>query len=175
VLLVAVMAFCGFYGLFLFAHAPFRYGLIYSVDPKYLLVQVPFFMAGAVIKQLELWFPHMLSLDLAVIFCASNFLLPAMIGTHSVPFEWLTLAYVVIAFGNASTPLLRQATLFGDLSYGVYLYAFPIQQLVLQHTQAFALLSCTVISFVVAFASWHLVEQPALRLKPKFGPRSASS
>jgi peptidoglycan/LPS O-acetylase OafA/YrhL len=170
VLLLLVMALCGGYGLYLFAYQPSRYGLVYSVDPKYMLVQVPFFMAGAVMRQVELWFPRVLRLDFAVIFCASNFLLPSMIGTHSVPFEWLTLAYVVIAFGNCSTPLLKHATMFGDLSYGVYLYAFPIQQLVLEHTHAFALSICTAISFVVAFVSWHLIEQPALRLKSKRAP-----
>ena len=180
VLLLLVMVLCGGAGLYMFAYEPARFGLIYSVDPKYLLVQVPFFMAGAVMRQIELWFPKVLRLDFAVIFCASNFLLPLIIGTHSVPFEWLTLAYVVVAFGNCSTPLLRHATMFGDLSYGVYLYAFPIQQLVLDHTHAFALITCTFISFIVAFASWHLVEHPALRLKPKrsfpgAGPVSALS
>jgi peptidoglycan/LPS O-acetylase OafA/YrhL len=168
VILLLVMALCGGYGLYLFAEAPGRYGLFYSVDPKYLLVQVPFFMAGAVIRQVELWSPKLLRLDIAVIFCASNFLLPSMLGTNSVPFEWLTLAYLVVAFGNASTPLLRHATMFGDLSYGVYLYAFPIQQLVLEHTRAFALIICTLVSLVIAFVSWHLVERPALRLKPTF-------
>ena len=56
-----------------------------------------------------------------------------------------------------------------------HLYAFPIQQLVLENTHVFALMICTAISFAVAFASWHLVEQPALRLKPKRGYRRAAA
>jgi peptidoglycan/LPS O-acetylase OafA/YrhL len=60
----------------------------------------------------------------------------------------------------------------GDLSYGTYLYAWPLQQLVLYFSKdqigftAFFLLSLAA-TLVFAFASWHLVEQPFLRLKNK--------
>ena len=56
-----------------------------------------------------------------------------------------------------------------------YLYAFPIQQLVLGHAYVFALMRCIAVAVAVAFASWHLVEQPAVRLKPKRGYRRATA
>ena len=61
----------------------------------------------------------------------------------------------------------------GDLSYGLYIFAFPVQQTLAQWSQgrgwnfgmSFALsLSLTA---ALAYASWHLVEKPALRYKPK--------
>ncbi len=58
----------------------------------------------------------------------------------------------------------------GDFSYGVYIYAFPVQQLVTAllggRTEWWvnAALSLPVVVALAAL-SWHLVEQPALRLK----------
>lgn len=62
---------------------------------------------------------------------------------------------------------------FGDVSYGVYIYAFPIQQAVVH---AFGgsmdpmanVLIATPLVLACAFASWHLVEKRALRLKKIF-------
>lgn len=57
-----------------------------------------------------------------------------------------------------------------DLSYGVYVYAFPLQQLLTftgaRHwsTPAFAALSMVAV-LPLALLSWRVVEQPALRLK----------
>jgi peptidoglycan/LPS O-acetylase OafA/YrhL len=64
---------------------------------------------------------------------------------------------------------------YGDFSYGLYLYAFPVTQSVVCLTHArFAapVLAMIVlpITFVLAFTSWHLVERPFLRLKRKSVP-----
>ncbi len=170
-LLLAIMGACGAGGLYMFAYHPTGYALIYSADPKYVLVQAPFFMAGAFWRQVQLRLPQLFRLDAAVALTAATFLLPTLVGSSSTPFRWMTLSYVVIAFGSESTPLLRHATRFGDLSYGAYLYAFPIQQLVLDHVHGFATTIATGATFVVAMASWHLVERPALQLKPQSGRR----
>jgi peptidoglycan/LPS O-acetylase OafA/YrhL len=85
---------------------------------------------------------------------------------------WLVVPVTVLAVGNASTPYLRRAGRFGDLSYGTYIYAFPVQQTLiwlfkdrLSWTAVFALTVATTLA--LAFASWHLVEKRALRLKPQ--------
>ncbi len=58
----------------------------------------------------------------------------------------------------------------GDYSYGVYLYAFPIQQAVFQLFSYGAtwwgnlVISLLTVSMFAAF-SWHIVEKPALRFK----------
>ena len=172
--LLAIMAGCGFLGLWMFDHLDRQIGLVYSADPKYVLVQVPFFMAGAALRLVAVRFPGMFRLDIACICSASLFYLPPVLGTGSVPYEWLTLAYLVIALGLYSTPVLNQAARFGDLSYGMYLYAFPMQQVVLDHGPGWGIVRCTLASAALAFFSWHLVEAPALRLKPRGDSRPVS-
>ncbi len=58
-----------------------------------------------------------------------------------------------------------------DLSYGVYLYAFPIQQTVialLGFTSPLLLsFTCTPLVVAAALMSWKFVEAPALALKPR--------
>jgi peptidoglycan/LPS O-acetylase OafA/YrhL len=60
----------------------------------------------------------------------------------------------------------------GDLSYGLYAFAFPVQQMVVHwgKGRSWSLGVSFFISLLVtsglAFASWHLVEKRALRFKP---------
>jgi peptidoglycan/LPS O-acetylase OafA/YrhL len=73
--------------------------------------------------------------------------------------------------GLRSWPVLRSASRFGDLSYGIYLWAWPMQQFVIVAMGKMApfptVLACSLASTVAcAWLSWHLVERPALRLKP---------
>ena len=58
----------------------------------------------------------------------------------------------------------------GDFSYGLYLYAFPIQQLLVlylgPHLGVPALFAAAFgLTLGVAVVSWHLIEKPCLRLK----------
>jgi peptidoglycan/LPS O-acetylase OafA/YrhL len=58
----------------------------------------------------------------------------------------------------------------GDFSYGTYIYAFPLQQMLALHgLQRHGLAAFMAVSLVTAtaaaFVSWHLIERPALRLK----------
>jgi peptidoglycan/LPS O-acetylase OafA/YrhL len=77
--------------------------------------------------------------------------------------------YLIIYLALSSAVDLR---LFGrrvDLSYGVYLYGWPVGQLLLyfsdQQLTPWTLFPLTLLlSCVLAFASWRLVEYPSLRL-----------
>ena len=89
----------------------------------------------------------------------------------SVRALWLALPYVVVTVGLASWPLVRHAARWGDLSYGMYLWAFPVTQLVVQYAPPLPLavvvaaivMSCVVLSA----ASWHLLEKPAMNLRER--------
>lgn len=83
----------------------------------------------------------------------------------------LALALVAVVAGSASTPILKHAGHFGDFSYGLYIYAFPVQQLVAWHFADRlgygAALACTVAGTgLLAVLSWHLLEKKALTFKP---------
>ncbi|WP_329742702.1 acyltransferase [Dyella sp. A6] len=94
----------------------------------------------------------------------------------------LGLAFVVspltVAVGLRSWPGLRNISKIGDLSYGIYIYAWPVQQigvaLIGRQTPYLELLSITVpVTLALATASWHLIEKKALRFKP--GRRSGNA
>ncbi|MFT6842382.1 MAG: peptidoglycan/LPS O-acetylase OafA/YrhL [Psychroserpens sp.] len=87
----------------------------------------------------------------------------------SFPYIVLFLAYVprgfILKFNN-----------IGDYSYGIYIYAWPIQQAIIASFPSISLLSYVFFSFMItlffAYLSWNYVESPALRLKSKFSKMS---
>lgn len=83
---------------------------------------------------------------------------------------WLVVAPAVLVFGSLSTPWVRAAGRFGDLSYGIYIYAYFVQQLTTRYWPGRApLVGSFAVSIVattaLAWCSWHAVEAPALLLK----------
>jgi peptidoglycan/LPS O-acetylase OafA/YrhL len=72
---------------------------------------------------------------------------------------------------NRRLPVVRAAR-WGDLSYGLYIYGWPSEQAVIWglggHAAWWAVFGLGLpLAAVLAFLSWHLVECPALRLKPR--------
>ena len=69
------------------------------------------------------------------------------------------------------TPYLEIDEKLGDISYGLYIYAWPTQQMVAFLLPSMGVIGNIVISSVVtvtlAFTSWKLVESPALALKQR--------
>lgn len=96
----------------------------------------------------------------------------AGLAGHLVLAVWLMMPLLVVLVGTSSFPVLRDLGRFGDLSYGVYIFAFPTQQTVAWLLQSrlpwgAELALVLVTTFGLALLSWHLVEKPALRLKPR--------
>ena len=78
-------------------------------------------------------------------------------------------AYATLWFSYG--PRLPSLEKYGDYSYGLYLYGFPIQQLVAYLQPEWGPLRSLCLSFPLtlafAIASWHFVEKPMLRFKSK--------
>ena len=132
------------------------------------------FVAGALMNQYRnmitaRW--SLVAVGLAIVAAAS--LLPDYRVVGAIP-----LAYAIIASGSlVHNKRLRLKT---DLSYGVYIYAFPMQQLlivcgvgVLTPLAFFSV--ATIATLPLAALSWFLVEKPALSLKARLLRKPSAS
>jgi peptidoglycan/LPS O-acetylase OafA/YrhL len=142
------------------------FGLYYAVGALLFLYrdQVPLSF-GAAAAALLIW---LLSYDTAALVIVSQ----------------LTLPYIVIVLGYRGPQAVdRFFRRIGDLSYGTYIYAFPVQQLLIHYDTGISpgrLIAYSIpITYACAYLSWHLVERPALRLRrrltgePDHAPRAA--
>lgn len=96
-----------------------------------------------------------------------------------LPTFTLALTYGVFLLGYADTPRLRQYNRLGDYSYGMYIYAFPVQQMMASFGATTPLSNMTAafpVALFCAILSWHLIEKPALELRHRWpGRRQARS
>ena len=130
------------------------------------------FLAGAVVylyqSRIPVNWPIMAGCAVAV---AATMLLPDYRVLGALP-----LAVLLLGVGAlVKSPRLRFAN---DISYGVYVYAFPVQQILATlgvyrwGILPFALvgLACTI---PLAAASWFIIEKQAMRLRPrKYAPKT---
>lgn len=78
--------------------------------------------------------------------------------------------YVLMWLSSNNIQILNKFEKMGDFSYGIYIYAFPVQQTLIylfgseMHYIFFTLLTF-VITFSFAVMSWFFVEKPAMNLK----------
>lgn len=138
-----------------------------------------FFAAGSLLCQLWERKPDIFRADLAAMAFLGQLFVLAVAPTWAAWVAWLTIPYVILTVGMASTPFVRRAARFGDISYGLYLWAFPVQQVVVMVAgplrMSVNLLIVTTITAVLAFASWHLVEKQSMRLKQVISRRRQGS
>jgi peptidoglycan/LPS O-acetylase OafA/YrhL len=99
-----------------------------------------------------------------------------IVGIATANTDWLHtvvmlgLPYLVLVLAYRTPEWVSVVTRPGDLSYGIYVYSFPAQQVAayvvgpgLAPGAMFALVAPPV--YLLAFLSWHFVEAPALALK----------
>lgn len=76
---------------------------------------------------------------------------------------------LTIMIGSLSTPLISSLSKnVGDISYGVYIYGFLIQQLLMNYFELnslFLMLLSLLITYFIFYLSWHLVEKKMLKYK----------
>jgi peptidoglycan/LPS O-acetylase OafA/YrhL len=86
----------------------------------------------------------------------------------------LALSYGVFVFAFLPGGFIRRYNAFGDYSYGIYIYAWPIQQTVItlfgpmNPLMNFAL--ALPVTLAIAWLSWTFIEKPALTLVPHSAP-----
>ncbi|HFF8968195.1 acyltransferase family protein [Serratia marcescens] len=86
----------------------------------------------------------------------------------------LCMSICLILLHVSSTRLVVGLHLKHDISYGVYLWGFPIQQIVSQNLNLYPALNIalsTLLAIIMAFVSWFLVEKPAMRFAKKIADK----
>jgi peptidoglycan/LPS O-acetylase OafA/YrhL len=88
--------------------------------------------------------------------------------------KYITFPILLILFGlNPSPVICNVVDKFGDLSYGIYIYAFPVQQTLVYYMRLnyFDLMIYSlIITFLLAYISWHIIEKRFLNLKKYLNP-----
>ncbi len=97
-------------------------------------------------------------------------ILSALVNTHAFLFVYiLTVAYILFYIAYVPSGYIRKYNLVGDYSYGIYIFAFPVQQSIAALIPGVSVLSMLLISapvtLLLAALSWHLLERRALGLK----------
>jgi peptidoglycan/LPS O-acetylase OafA/YrhL len=94
----------------------------------------------------------------------------ALTGAYLLPLYLLAICYLTL-FVCLKAPWMGNAARYGDISYGLYIYAWPVQQafaawmLPKEMPLALFMLASFAVTAAFAFLSWHGVEKPALRRK----------
>ncbi len=84
----------------------------------------------------------------------------------------ISCSYLVMFAAFIPNNYLEKITRHGDFSYGLYIWAFPVQQMLVVafgHWSPYANFSVAfIVSLMLAIASWHLIEKKAIALKGNF-------
>lgn len=127
---------------------------------------LPFFVAGACLVR----YSHVVPATGTLAAAAAVSLLALTLSGYGKSLIAMPLAYICLWLAISLPRAFRRLGRRNDLSYGLYLYGFPVQQmLVLAGAHHFGLLWFTLLSLLAAFpmaiASWFLIERPSMRLK----------
>lgn len=138
------------------------------------------FGVGVGLYQLRRWVP--------ILWPVAGTMLAAIIVTEVVtgplniaPSEVmvLVLPYIILCIAYRTHRWVHLPRWWGDYSYGIYIYAFPVQQ-ALSHWLSLRngwvmFIIATPITLAFAVASWHFVERRALSFKRAFGGSTAEA
>jgi len=144
-------------------------GTVFFMPINQTLLLLSYFLGGVVLFMLR----HKITLhrSWAVILALASFL---AVGTRYagliVPF---CLPYAMLTFAYDRTRIGTRLVALGDASYGMYIFSFPIQQLIAHlarpNISPWLMFALTIpVVYAISLASWHVVEKPALRLKRFF-------
>lgn len=75
---------------------------------------------------------------------------------------------LILLIGFMPIPMLSDFRKIGDMSYGIYIYAFPIQQTLMYFFEfnTYQLMASSLLgSIICGYFSWHIIEKHALKYK----------
>lgn len=172
------------YPLFVFAALAAVLQWRYTASPlsewSFALQYAIIFALGSALARWDaVWRPHpWITAALVLVACGLLYLYgPAPLNGQSPLFA---LAALGVVWGACCTPGVARVGHFGDFSYGLYIYGFPAQQIIIwvfanQLSFPVALALSVASALLLAAVSWHAVEKQALRWKPRRPPTPQQS
>ena len=134
------------------------------ISPRIFVSFASYFLAGGAAYAARKW----IVLDVRLFIFSIGILCLSVVLEHGLfPIFCVFGTYATIYAAYARHLKRYDFTRYGDFSYGVYLYGWPIQQIVSPHSaspMANFLISFP-IAFMFAVLSWKLVEKPSLSMK----------
>jgi peptidoglycan/LPS O-acetylase OafA/YrhL len=136
-------------------------------DPVKLLRLTPIFFVGGCFFLFKDWITFRKSFALGAV--------AALVGLTLAGFQFEAVlvvfwSYLLFYFSTGTITWLSWMDGCPDISYGVYLYGWPVENLIISRIHwhpVFTFLLSVVICFFLAWLSWTFVEGPALLLKRK--------
>ncbi len=131
---------------------------------SYLIWVTSFFITGTLAwvirERIRLWWPILAALLIAAALTRGT------LAFHAAYFALVVYATFYLGFAPRLPKIAKN-----DLSYGVYLYGWPMQQLALlagASTLALNIVAASAMTLVCAALSWFAIERPALALKRRW-------
>jgi peptidoglycan/LPS O-acetylase OafA/YrhL len=148
---------------------------IIHLDLGHLLNFGMYFLTGSLIYLFQDRIPYKGSIVLALLaLLLASFYGASVLGLFPLAvtgmMRYLLVPYLILYLGFKKGPLNKFGNM-GDISYGLYIYAFPVQQLLVQFfwPQTISITEMFVYSLLLTlplgWLSWKLVEEPTLKLK----------
>ena len=168
-LLIAGVAFVLLFGVSLQIIPKYKLGMLYDLSINARLTGV--FLVGVFFYLLrnQISYRNDIAAVVSIVLCVLMFFRATAEPAFAVCGGYLVFW---LAFFAPLKPV--SAKIKDDISYGLYLYAWPITNMLIYYKIIHSPWVMTAATFVAAslcgFVSWHLVEKPFLRLKPKAAP-----
>ncbi|MDP4536358.1 acyltransferase [Alkalimonas collagenimarina] len=153
-------------GLYLFNHF-YKIFPVWYFGSEYARLFSMFFIGVAYYKyQEKIPLSHTLFAVSAILLCISSLHSDSFFVVYN-----LSLSYVLFYLAYVPTGIIRKFNQYGDYSYGIYIYAFPVQQAVMYVNPDIVFLNFLCVSlfitFIFAYLSWQFIEERSLKLKSK--------
>ncbi len=142
--------------------------VFYATDVRQIFLTGTYFWAGSVFHSFNLKrYSSLKGVFIAVLFLFILQFIPHLI----FQLAYILIPYIVLSFGNMpQIKVLSPLVNLGDVSYGFYIYSFPVQQIIsilLPNIRLdLYLIICMSIALPISILSWRFVEKPCLRFKP---------
>ena len=126
------------------------------------------FFSGAALRALQ----HRVPVSRTIFAALIGALIVAAATSGFLVLYKLTFAYIVLYVALVPHGPMLKFNRLGDYSYGIYIYAFAVQQTIVHSAPGITpmqlMFFSSVPTLILAMASWHLIEKRALRLRTKY-------